>query len=323
MKKHIFAAFPAKKEKTLTELCLDLLEQQKKNWPQLSHAHLALSEVRTRTVEIGAYQVSLQFNPRRILSSGAAVDKESIKSRSCFLCSSNLPPEQKGILYQRDYLILCNPAPVFDEHFTIVHVQHLPQTIAFSLSCFLDITYDLAPDYAVFYNGPACGASAPDHLHFQAVPMDSLPLAKFPNRHFRIVKKIDGINIYTGEKLDRAMLILEGKNKNVFSEQFNRLIKIINTVAPSTDEPMINVICHYSEPYWRLIIFLRAKHRPDAFYLEGEKRIFVSFGAIDMAGFIITPLLNDFDRLDAAQIQSMFREVSLGDGEANKLIDAL
>lgn len=323
MKNHIFAEFPAKDQKPLPELCLVLWEEQNKNWPEFRQANLALSELRTRSFSTGADAVTLQFNPKRALSSGAAVDKESLKNRPCFLCVKNLPCEQKGILYQNDYLILCNPAPVFDKHFTIAHKQHQPQAIASSMLRFLDIIYDLAPDYAVFYNGPACGASAPDHLHFQAIPADSLPLVKAFYKHCKIIKSIDGVNFYAGENLNRTAIILEGENKNILQAQFNRLIKILQKITSSAEEPMVNVIGSYTKHGWRLIIFLRRKHRPDAFYLEGEKRVFVSFGAIDMAGFIITPLLNDFDRLDATQINSLYREVSLERNKINQLIEEL
>jgi hypothetical protein len=323
LKNHIFAKFPAKEQKPLPELCLALWEEQKKNWPQFAQANSALFELHTRSISIGTDDVTLQFNPKRALSSGAAVDKESLKSRPCFLCVHNLPREQKGILYKNNYLILCNPAPVFDKHFTIAYKQHLPQAIASSMLCFLDLTHDLAPNYAIFYNGPACGASAPDHLHFQAIPADSLPLVNTLYKHFKIIKKISGVNFYAGEKINRAVIILEGENKNILQKQFGRLINILQKNTSSPDEPMINVIGSYTEHGWRLIIFPRRKHRSGTFYLEGKKRIFVSFGAIDMAGFIITPLRKDFVHLDAAQISSLYREVSLESKEINHLIEEL
>ena len=123
----IFAQYPGGKQKSLITLCLNLLEKQKKNWPKLAYAYRELAAVRTRSITCGGYKVYLQFNPQRAVSSGASVDAESIKNRPCFLCKDNLPSEQQGILYRNRYLILCNPAPIFDKHFTIVNLRHRPQ----------------------------------------------------------------------------------------------------------------------------------------------------------------------------------------------------
>jgi len=320
LKNKITAKFPAKDQQRLSLLCLQLLAQQKEKWPQLNLAHLALSVAQTRTVSCGGFRILLQHNPQRATNSGAAVDKESIKNRPCFLCGKNLPAEQKGILYKENYLILCNPAPVFSQHFTIAHKRHLPQEIAFSLTALLDATYDLAPEFAVFYNGAACGASAPDHLHFQAVPQDALPVVQRFPRHFRPLKKIDGMNFYGGENFYYPVLALEGENKDTVQTHFNRLMKIIQKIKPQTDEPMINVICTYTKTVWRLLIFLRRKHRPAAFYLEEDKKIFVSPGAIDLAGIIITPRLADFQRLDASQITGIYQEVLMATDTVDQII---
>ena len=304
----------------LAALCLHLLDEQKQSWPQLAQAHLALSTVQTRSVSASGCQVFLQYNPQRAVSSGAAVDDESISKRPCFLCTGNLPARQKAILYQNNYLILCNPAPVFPEHFTIAHKRHLPQAIAASFSALLDLTYDLAPEFAVFYNGPACGASAPDHLHFQAAPRNLLPMIKDYPTQFRLVKETGGASFSIGKNLNCPVFMLEGGNKNIVQKQFSRLLKIIHQAAPGAAEPMINVICTYGKPVWRLIIFPRRRHRPDAYFREEGKRIFVSPGAIDLAGIIITPRLADFQRLDAAQIAGIYQEVLLTGNTINKII---
>jgi glycosyltransferase involved in cell wall biosynthesis len=314
-----FAEYPGGKQKSLTALCLNLLEEQKKNWPGLAYAYQELTNVRTRSISCGSYIVDLQFNPQRVVSSGAAVDRKSIKNRPCFLCTDNLPAQQRGILYWGNYLILCNPAPIFDKHFTVANLLHQPQAIAASLILLMNLTQDLAPGFTVFYNGPACGASAPDHLHLQAIPKNSLPFIEMFH-NISPIKEISGVKFYTGEKLDRAVVIMSGKSRESLQEQFNRLIKITQKIISLNSEPMLNVLCTYEDNTWRLIIFLRQKHRPDAFFYEGEKRIFVSLGAIDMAGVIITPMLADFNRLEAFQISSIYREVSLAEDVTNKII---
>ncbi len=317
-----FAKYPRGKQNSLTALCLNLLEEQKKSWPGFAHSHQELVNIRTRSISCGSYIVDLQFNPQRARSSGAAIDRKSIENRPCFLCTDNLPTQQRGILYRKNYLILCNPAPIFDKHFTVAFLRHRPQTIAASLIWLMSLAKDLTPEYAVFYNGPACGASAPDHLHLQAIPKKALPFIEaFETKS--PIKEISGVNFYTGEKLDRSVVIMSGKDKKSVQEQFHRLIKATQKITLANREPMINVVCTYETNTWRLIIFLRQKHRPDAFFLEGEKRIFVSLGAIDMAGVIITPLLHDFHRLDASQISSIYREVSLAEDVTNKIIREL
>jgi hypothetical protein len=315
----IFAQYPGEKQKNLTALCLNLLDRQKKSWPKLAHAYRELAQVRTRSVTCGSYKVYLQFNPQRAVSSGAAVDAESIKSRPCFLCKDNLPSEQQGILYRNQYLVLCNPAPIFDKHFTIVNLRHRPQTIDGDLIWLMNLAQDLASDFAVFYNGPACGASAPDHLHFQAIPVNALALLS-ELKELPPLKEISSVRYSMGKNFDRSVIILESKNANELTEQFLRLLKTMQKILSTNNEPLVNVICTYTGNCWRLVIFLRQKHRPDAYFAEGENGIFISPGAIDMAGVIITPRLNDYKRLDCNTICNIYREVSLDEETLEKIL---
>jgi glycosyltransferase involved in cell wall biosynthesis len=317
-----FARYPGGKQKSLTALCRNLLEEQKKNWPKLTHAYRELARVRARSVSCGSYNVCLQFNPQRAISSGAAVDAESIKSRPCFLCKDNLPGEQKGILYRNQYLILCNPAPIFKNHFTIVTLEHKPQEITKSINWLLRLSADMSPTFAVFYNGPACGASAPDHLHFQAIPVDALAFLS-ELKELPVLKEISSVRYSTGKNYDRSVIILESKNANELTKQFLRLLKITQKILATNDEPLVNVICTGTGDCWRLFIFLRQKHRPDAYFAEGENAIFISPGAIDMAGVIITPRLNDYNRLTCNTIRDIYQEVSLPEDMLNIIIKEL
>jgi hypothetical protein len=322
LEKQIFASFPADGQVKLSRLCINLLEEQKKTWPTLAAAYAGLSGIQTRLLSCSGYEVRVQFNPARAASSGAAVDQQSIKNRPCFLCTHNLPRGQKGILYQKDYLMLCNPAPVFAEHFTVVHLQHQPQAIAVAVDRLLELACDMSPDFVVFYNGPACGASAPDHLHFQAIPAGVLPLeGSFPGR-FRIIKD-SPVRIYRAEGINRSVLVITGKDKSLLLSQFSRLIQAAQNIVAVNNEPMINVLCSYEDCVWRIMIFFRARHRPAAFYREGEERIFVSPGAIDMAGVVITVQESDFSRLDCGSIGHIYEEVSLTEETMNKIIKGL
>ena len=315
--KMVFSRWPNRQ--SLAYLCLNLIEKQKESWPRLADAYHDLNDVRTRLINCGRYNVTLQFNPKRAASSGAAVDAETIKSRQCFLCPDNLPVEQKAILYRDKYLILGNPAPVFKNHFTVAHIRHQPQTIASSFGDLLMLAKDLSPDFIVFYNGPACGASAPDHLHFQVIPKKTLPFIKElcavnPD------KQIAGFKYYSGRRLGRSILVLSESKTDILAARFKHLTHLWQKVLAIQTEPMMNVLCTYEDKAWRLIIFLRQKHRPDDYFFEGDKKIFVSPGAIDMAGVIITPMEIDFMRLNAEITTKIYNEVSLSDNILNEIL---
>jgi len=319
--RRIYAEFSGGKDLSLSLLCESLYDSQKKSWPRLTEACRDLDSVSTRKLS-GEYKVYLQYNPARALSSGAAVDAESIKSRPCFLCEDNLPPEQLGVLYRNQYLILCNPAPIFEKHFTIVGLRHEPQEIAMSINRLLQLSVDVSPDYTVFYNGPACGASAPDHLHFQAIPKKSLhSLREF--KKLTPVKNNSSVRYSRWEGCDRSVVVLEGKNVEALTEQFVSLLKTAQKILKKNDEPLINVICDYARRRFRLFVFLRQKHRPKAYFTKGENRIFVSPGAIDMAGVVITPLLDNYNCLDYNAIRKIYREVSLPERTMDSIVKEL
>ncbi|HTP12387.1 MAG TPA: DUF4922 domain-containing protein, partial [Bacteroidota bacterium] len=153
-----------------------LLDEQRKSWKDLTDGFEALRTVKTRELVCGGFPVTLQFNPGRIKSTGAVLDEASLRARKCFLCVENLPVPQRGVLYSDEFLILCNPAPIFKGHFTVSHVDHREQSIEAFPGVFLDLARDLSPQFTVFYNGPKCGASAPDHLHYQVCPSNVIPI---------------------------------------------------------------------------------------------------------------------------------------------------
>ncbi len=318
----IAARFPGKGRKTLPALCRALVESQKKNWPAYATACRGLASAQTRKLSCGEYSVTLQYNAARAISSGAAVDAESIRKRPCFLCAENRPKEQSGILYSGDYQILCNPAPIFERHFTVAALAHLPQDIRSSLDAFLDLAHDAAPGYTLFYNGPACGASAPDHLHFQMIPSRALPfLNELERESFPIASST--VLHRPAKSFDRSVLLLKSDQAPLLKEQITQLIATARKLLATQEEPLLNVFCTYGKRGWTIIVFLRQKHRPDAYFARGSRRIFVSPGAIDMAGVVITPRLADFERLTGNAIRSIYREVSLEGDTLNPIIEAL
>ena len=309
----------------LCKLCADLLARQKKCWPHLRDGYAGLDAALTREIAADGYSVKLQYNPRRIVSSAAAVDPESIRRRRCFLCIESLPEEQLRILYRGAYLILCNPAPIFPQHFTISNRLHVPQAIENDLVAILLLAEDFGPGWSVFYNGPQCGASAPDHLHFQAAPAGMMPveneIVKEKNR--LPVGRAGDASVLASVGLGRPVIIVEGRGRKGIADALSRVIAALREIRRMPDEPMMNLLCSHDGAQWRILMFPRRRHRPEAYYREGDGRVLISPGAVDMGGLIITAIEKDFHAVDAGQVGCIFREVSMDGEEFARLLSAL
>jgi hypothetical protein len=325
-RERIFASFDGSRDDpALSGLCLDLLAQQKISWPLLRDAYAAQDSAQIREISANGFSVKLQFNPRRIISSAAAVDPASISRRPCFLCVENLPEAQKGILYRQTYLILCNPAPIFSQHYVVSNRRHIPQSIEKNMDAFLLLAKDFGSGLSVFYNGPRCGASAPDHLHFHAVPSDMMPIEKEirEDRNKILIRKVEGVSILTSMSLSRPIIIVEGKELRSVETALRMAVTAMQEALPAPDEPMMNLLCAYDGTQWRVLIIPRRKHRPEAYYREGDERILISPGMVDMGGLIITPVEKDFNAIDAEQIGNIFKEVSMDDDTFAKIMATL
>jgi hypothetical protein len=306
---------------SLPRLCLELLSEQKKAWQDLREGYALLKDVKERDVRCNGFSVRLQYNPRRIKSSTAVVDEKNSKESRCFLCLDHLPEGQQGILYRGDYLILCNPMPVFSSHFTVSHLDHRLQAIAEHIGIFLQLMADFGPNWIVLYNGPKCGASAPDHLHFQTAPSGQMPIEKeiHEEKRLTLIKQVDDVLIYRAMGLGRKVIILEGDDQIAMDIALKNYLNALKRVLFIDEEPMVNIAGLYEEMKWRFVIFPRRKHRPDAFFTERDTRVVVSPGVIDMGGLLITPVEKDFERLDGASVEAIYREVSLERNIVEKL----
>jgi hypothetical protein len=310
---------------SLVQQCHTLVKRQMQNWPQLEEGYEALKSIRVRDVACDGFNVKVQWNPNRITSTAANTELEALRKRKCFLCLKNLPESQKGILYQDEYLILCNPAPIFPSHFTISCVSHLPQEYEAALDVMLNIAKDLNPEFTVFYNGPVCGASAPDHLHFQMSPRRSIPVevdAVEVRRRKRFYYK-HHVAGFTLANYGRPVIIIESSNKDQLAQFIRSMLNEWKSVIGLPDEPKMNVLCSYQEEIWRVILFPRSKHRPDIFFKEGEERMLISPAAVDIGGLIILPRENDFLRIDAPLIESIFKEVSVEPSLVQKILEGM
>lgn len=319
-----YAAFD-EGEKGLPEICLDLLSKQKKSWRNLRKGYESLKNVSERDLSCGRFSVRLQYNPGRIKSSLADVSERKVHELGCFLCLDRLPDNQKGILYRGEYLILCNPMPVFPYHFIVSHLDHRLQAIADHIDLFLGLMGDFGTDWMVLYNGPKCGASAPDHLHFHASPSDQMPIEKEirAGKNITLTKRVDGALLYRLRDLGREVLLLEGGDPVAVGSAFRGLLKTLKKVLLTDEEPMVNIAGFQKEGKWRLVIFPRRKHRPEAFFRKGDARVVVSPGVIDMGGLLITPVKKDFDGLGRADVEKIYGEVSLEEKTVGRVIAGL
>lgn len=283
-----------------------LFERQIHKWPLLAAGVKSLSRLRTRTVRIDGYDVFLRHIPHRIASTTAAVDRESVEKRPCFLCAANLPLEEEGIPFGHGFNLYCNPFPILDRHLTIVHQDHRPQLIDGSVVDMLELARAL-PGYFVIYNGPACGASAPDHLHFQACSRQLFPIEKDS-------AALPGPAI---PGYGRRVVLLKGGVRDVLEEQLSACLNALSTVTGVRPEPMINIAAFFGGAGWTVYVFPRGKHRPQVFH-TGE--LTVSPATIDLCGVFVVPVEKDFERISAADVRAIFEEVTLPEEQFNEML---
>jgi hypothetical protein len=322
----IFAIFEGEEGgPALASLCQDLLAEQKTSWPQLRQGYQALKAAEIRDVSCPGYNLKVQWNPQRIVSSAARVDPASILARPCFLCRKNLPEAQRAILYRKEYVVLCNPAPIFSQHYTISYVHHRPQSIEPALTAFLALMRDFSPQFTVLYNGPRSGASAPDHQHFQAAPAGTLPVEADirADGKLQLLKSKEGVDVFRAVGLGRAILVLRGARQDHVASALLNAIAAMRVAFQVVDEPMMNLMGSYREDHWMILIFPRARHRPKVYDLEGEAQILITPASVEMGGFFITPREKDFRTIDAELINNIFQDVSVDKKAMAGVVDAL
>lgn len=305
-----------------------LYDQQKRNWPQFRRGHDAMKRAQTRRVELGTCSVLCQYTPHRMASVSARVDPSSVRKRPCFLCLENLYPQEKGLEYGHDYLILCNVAPIFDFHLVITHHDHVRQQIETHFDTALELTRDLSPYFVLIYNGPRCGASAPDHLHFQALSGQNLPLESQiwgnpASRVQGIVIKREGILIAAPAGFSRRFLIFQSNGPALLSFWFHQTLEALTEAGAPASEPMINLVMAYRDGQWEMILFPREKHRPRCYHGREDSQLLISPGAIDMAGVFVIPRKKDYHRVDAAILLGIYQEVTLSEDRFSRVIESL
>ncbi len=309
---------------TISDKAEALLNHQKTNWELVKTNFSDLTNVKVKTFQFDNFQIKIQFNPSRIKSTSAKVDAKSIADRKCFLCLENLPSEQRGIKYNNEYVLLCNPFPIFSQHLTIPNVNHIPQSIEGNFVDLLNLSYDLKNKFFVFYNGPKCGASAPDHLHFQAGKKNVVPLEKdytyLINKFGRTIIEKSNIKLIFVNHSFRPFLSIESPDKIEINKLFGKILNSLKSIKNTNEEPLINVLSYFNEDNWKVIIFPREVHRPKQYYAEDNLRILVSPASVDMAGLIIVPNESDFNKINKDDVGDIYRQVSLDRNKIRRVL---
>ncbi len=292
----------------------DFFISQLKRWPMAAANYAALSGVKTRSLSVDGFPILLQHNPGRIRSTAAKVSPDAIRKRPCFLCRDNRPPEQQALPFvgSTAYEILVNPFPIADEHFTIAAREHIHQDKINPADMEKFVT--TYPGYLAFYNGSTAGASAPDHLHFQACRIDFLNgLVSFTAQNpGQLMKHDSHTDIYAMPEL--PMQVVHFVSDSIDSEM---QLWLKSLVPPHGDDMMpaagMRNIVMWRDAEQRLhtLLFPRAAHRPTCYFSEGEEQCLVSPGALDMAGVIILPRHEDFETLTVGALRTIYDEVSL------------
>ncbi len=293
----------------------ELFEQQLSVWEMARNNFEGLKTVQIREFDFDGFGVKVQFNPARMVSSGAKVDAKTIAQRKCFLCAANRPEVQRGIEW-RDYDILINPFPIFPRHLTIPRREHVDQQLVPYISDMFDLARELT-DFVVFYNGPKCGASAPDHMHFQAGNADFLPLV---GDYFNLKADgkctmhnaqctIGGVDIYTIDDYLRVVYCIESVDKDALREAFMKLYN--SWVKEEGVEPMMNVVCLYREGKWYLFVIPRGAFRPWQYTAEGDKQLLVSPATVEVSGLFITPVKEHFERITKEDVVDILTQCTI------------
>ena len=287
----------------------ELFQRQLRAWPQLAKGVEGLAQAKTRSLRIDWFDVFIRHIPHRMVSTTASVDRESVAKRPCFLCANNLPAEEEGLRFDENFTIYCNPFPIVDRHLTIAHREHGAQRIANQFGNMLDIASAL-PKYFVVYNGPECGASAPDHMHFQAGSRELFPIEKD-------TAALTGVTV---PNYARKVFVLRGRDRSALIDRMDRAIDLLAAATGKRPEPLVNIAVFHERGEWVAYLFPRRKHRPEAYY-RGE--LTVSPASIDLCGIFVVPLAEHFEKITADNIAAIFREVTLPDDQFQEVAGKL
>ena len=298
---------------------------QLSRWPLACDNFRALKNVKVREMSAGGLKVKLQFNPARIVSSAAKLDKTDIARRRCFLCRENRPAEQIMLKFEgrksKKYHILVNPYPIFPDHLVIAADRHTDQTIRQRYVDMLDLARKYT-DFTFFYNGPRSGASAPDHHHFQAAPKGLIPLETDMEKSEDALVHLTSLqdaHLYHYQKFTTGVFFLRAETSKSMAKLFYRLLDCAE-IPEGESEPMFNLFTCYSGGEFRSIVIFRSRHRSHHYFSEGPDHLTMSPGCADMGGVFIVPVEEEFEKLTPELLEEMLAEVSVSKEEEQQII---
>lgn len=302
--------------KSSINILTGFLNQQVKDWPLATGNYKGLEKVEEKEFQFERCKIKVQFNPERIRSSAAKVDQKSIENRACFLCLDKLPEEQGGIAQGEDFVILVNPFPIIPQHFTIPKVDHVDQSFIENVDGMLSLSKSMT-GYTLFYNGPKCGASAPDHMHFQAGNKDFMPV----ETEYAVLKNLEAGLLSDSTKVEvrafpnylRKMISIESESEKEMQKAVSIVYESFLAMQPEEKEPMLNVICSFAEGKYIMHLFPRKLHRPSQYFAKGDQQLLISPASVDFGGVFITPRREDFEKITSEDIVDIFKQVSVDD----------
>lgn len=286
-------------------------------WPLAAANFRALKSAGIRQLDVNGLLCTVQYNPGRVMSTTADTSREAIAARKCFLCADNRPAEQFHVKFEgrkgRMYNIQVNPYPIFPGHLVIVREEHIPQAIWHHFPDMLDFA-EKYQDYTVFYNGPSSGASAPDHLHFQAVPRLSLPLERavdsFLDSPGVPLASVKDATLYRYDGFTEGVFALKATTSKSMAKLFYRLLDCTDRVEGDT-EPKFNLFAYFRDGEYRAFVTMRAAKRSHHYSSTGDDHLTISPGAADMGGFFVVPFREDFEKVNSVRLGEMLSEVSI------------
>lgn len=305
-------------EHLTTSVIDDFIKDQLSVWQQAADNYGALRSVRVKSIDVDGMLLKAQFNPSRIVSSSAKIDKQSLEARKCFLCESNRPAVQRSLGWGGRYSILVNPFPIFPKHLTIADKCHSRQTIVGRMTDML-VLADCLDGYTVFYNGPCCGASAPDHMHFQAGNGDFLTLEENLNRSAMVdIAESCGARLSMTDAMPLNLFVIDAEDDVAGADMFRRLVDAMPSDVES-GEPMLNILSYTRGKSLRVVVVPRKRHRPSFYGDEGDDAMLISPASVDMGGVFVLPRERDFEKFDADTIRKLYGELCLNKLEISEI----
>jgi hypothetical protein len=299
--------------KPLRERIDDLFSQQRATWPMLRDGEAALAHLERKTLTEGDQSVIVQVNPARRRSTLANTDAKAVAARACFLCPDNMPPEERGAAFE-DLVLMPNPFPILPLHCTIADRKHCRQTIEGRIATFVHLAQAIGPDLAALYNGPRCGASAPDHFHLQAACASEIPILA------QLAKLAGNRPVVPHSSFGRNMLAIRGTNSADVTANLGRSINALQQVEVATDEPMFNLLAHFAAGSYIVVVFPRAAHRPACYFATSPDQLLISPAVLEMGGILVATEPDHFARIEAQTARMIYEEVSISSARFANLI---